>query len=128
LSDRLGSVFQALADPTRRGMVESMLRDGATSVPALSADLPISRQAVAKHLATLEDAGLLERLPGRGREVRYGLRGDALAPATAWLREAEASWDGRLTRLKGVVESRPAGSRGQRAAASDRSSARRPSG
>jgi DNA-binding transcriptional ArsR family regulator len=105
LSDRLGSVFGALADPTRRGMVESLLREGSTSVPALTAGLPISRQAVAKHLAALEDAGLLERLPGGGREVRYGLRDDALAPATAWLREAEASWDARLRRLKGAVES-----------------------
>ena len=78
LSDQLGAVFSALADPTRRGMVETLLRDGSTSVPALSAELPISRQAVAKHLAALEDAGLLERLPGGGREVRYGLRGEAL--------------------------------------------------
>jgi DNA-binding transcriptional ArsR family regulator len=85
-------------------MVEALLRDGSTSVPVLSADLPISRQAVAKHLAALEDAGLLERLPGAGREVRYGLRGEALAPAAAWLRDAEASWDGRLARLKGAVE------------------------
>jgi DNA-binding transcriptional ArsR family regulator len=104
LSDPVGNVFSALADPTRRGVVELLLRDGSTSVPSLSADLPISRQAVAKHLAALEDAGLLERLPGGGREVRYGLRGEALTPAAAWLRDAESSWDRRLGRLKGAVE------------------------
>jgi DNA-binding transcriptional ArsR family regulator len=104
LSDRLGDVFAALSDPTRRGMVEVLLRDGSTSVPALSTDLPISRQAVAKHLATLEEAGLVERLPSAGREVRYGLRGEALTPAAAWLRDAEAGWDRRLDKLKHVVE------------------------
>jgi DNA-binding transcriptional ArsR family regulator len=104
LSDELGNVFAALADPTRRGMVKVLLRDGSTSVPELSSDLPISRQAVAKHLATLEQAGLLERLPGTGREVRYGLRGEALTPAAAWLRDAEADWERRLGRLKGALE------------------------
>jgi DNA-binding transcriptional ArsR family regulator len=111
LSDQLGEVFAALADPTRRGMVQVLLRDGSTSVPALSSDLPISRQAVAKHLATLEDAGLLERLPSEGREVRYGLRGEALTPAAAWLRDAEAGWDRRLGKLKSAVESEPPGLR-----------------
>ncbi len=106
MSDALGPVFSALADPTRRGMVEVLLREGSTSVPELSGDLPISRQAVAKHLAALEEAGLLERLPLAGREVRYGLRGDALGPAATWLRDAQASWDRRLDRLKGAVEQR----------------------
>jgi DNA-binding transcriptional ArsR family regulator len=106
LSDQIGSVFAALADPTRRGVVQRLLREGSTSVPALSAELPISRQAVAKHVAALEQAGLLERVPDGGREVRYGLRGEALGPAAAWLRDAEASWDRRLGRLKRAVESR----------------------
>jgi DNA-binding transcriptional ArsR family regulator len=105
LSDELGSVFAALADPTRRHMLSTLMREGSTSVPALSASLPISRQAVAKHLAALDQAGLLKRLPASGREVRYGLREGALTPAAAWLQEAEASWDGRLGRLKGAVES-----------------------
>ena len=105
MSDPLGSVFGALADPTRRSMVEVLLRDGSTSAPSLSAGLPISRQAVAKHLAALEDAGLLERLPGAGREVRYTLRGEALEPAAAWLRDAGRSWDRRLDGLKRAVES-----------------------
>jgi len=105
LNDQVGTVFAALADPTRRGLVEELLGGGETSAPALSARLPISRQAVAKHLATLEHAGLLERRPAAGREVRYGLRGEALAPATAWLSDAERAWDRRLARLKRAVES-----------------------
>jgi DNA-binding transcriptional ArsR family regulator len=104
LSDRLGDVFAALADPTRRGMVGMLLRDGWTSAPALSAELPISRQAIAKHLGALEHAGLLERLPSPGREVRFALRVDALTPATEWLRDAEDSWEQRLRGLKHVVE------------------------
>jgi DNA-binding transcriptional ArsR family regulator len=106
LSDSVGNVFAALADPTRRLMVEELLRDGTTSVPALSAVLPITRQAVAKHLSTLDHAGLVERAPAAGREVRYRLRAGALTPATAWLSHAEAAWDGRLSRLKDAVESR----------------------
>jgi DNA-binding transcriptional ArsR family regulator len=104
LSDAVGSVFAALADPTRRLMVEELMRDGSTSVPALSAMLPISRQAVAKHMAALGHAGLVERSPARGREVRYRLRPHALSSAAAWMREAEGAWDGRLSRLKRAVE------------------------
>jgi DNA-binding transcriptional ArsR family regulator len=104
LSDELGPIFAALADPTRRAMLQSMLREGTTSVPALTATLPITRQAVAKHFSTLDDAGLVERAPGAGREVRYRLREGALASASAWLRDAEAAWDGRLARLKRTVE------------------------
>jgi DNA-binding transcriptional ArsR family regulator len=104
LSDEVGRVFAALADPTRRRMLEALLRDGTTSVPTLSASLPITRQAVAKHLAALGDAGLVERAAPSGREVRYRLRAGALAQATAWMREAESAWDGRLARLKEAVE------------------------
>lgn len=108
MSDAVGAVFAALADPTRRSMVETLLAEGSTSVPVLTATLPMSRQAVAKHLATLDEAGLIERTRGDGREVRYRLRPGALAPASDWLREAEAAWDGRLARLKETVERRPA--------------------
>jgi DNA-binding transcriptional ArsR family regulator len=102
--DELGHVFAALADPTRRAMIEALLHDGTTSVPRLTAQLPITRQAVAKHLATLDHAGLVERAPLRGREVRYRLRGGALESANAWLAQAEAAWERRLARLKGAVE------------------------
>jgi DNA-binding transcriptional ArsR family regulator len=103
----LSTRFAALADPTRRHVVETLVRDGSTSVPALSAALPISRQAIAKHLAALGEAGLIERAPeGAGREVRYRLCPGALRPASAWLDETAAAWDERLARLKRVVTSR----------------------
>jgi DNA-binding transcriptional ArsR family regulator len=104
LSDEIGPVFAALADPTRRRMIEVLLRDGTTSVPSLTAALPITRQAVAKHLATLDHAGLVERAPLDGREVHYRLRDGALGSASAWLGEAESAWGQRLARLKGSVE------------------------
>ncbi len=85
-------------------MIESLLREGTTSVPRLTAELPITRQAVAKHLVTLDHAGLVERAPASGREVRYRLRDGALLSASAWLAETEAAWERRLARLKGAVE------------------------
>lgn len=100
----LDQIFSALADPTRRQVVETLLREGDTSVPVLTGRLPMSRQAVAKHLAALDEAGLVERSPGKGREVRWSLRPGALHPAATWLSEAEAAWDRRLGRLKDVVE------------------------
>jgi hypothetical protein len=59
---------------------------------------------VAKHLAALDEAGLVKRAPGTGREVRWSLRPGALGPAATWLTEAEAAWDRRLARLKDAVE------------------------
>lgn len=104
MSDRIGPVLAALADPTRRHVVETLLRDGSTSVPALTATLPMTRQAVAKHLAALDEAGLVERIPGGPRRVSYRLRPGALAPAASWMGSAAAAWDARLDRLKGAVE------------------------
>ncbi len=101
-----GPVFAALADPTRRAIVDALLRDGTTSVPTLTADLPITRQAVAKHLATLGEAGLVTRARAPGREVRYALRPGALRPAATWIDQAERAWENRLERLKAVVERR----------------------
>ena len=104
MSDDVGPVFAALADANRRFMVQELLSEGTTTVPALTAALPITRQAVAKHLAALSDAGLVERAPGSGREVRYRLCDHALSPAAAWISSAEDAWDRRLARLKDAVE------------------------
>ena len=104
MSTDVGLVFAALSDPTRRQMVQALLRDGSTSVPALTAELPMTRQAVAKHLAALGHAGLIEREPGAGREVRYRLRAGGLHPAAAWMRDADRAWEQRLDRLKQTVE------------------------
>lgn len=105
MSDDVGAVLGALADPTRRAIVEALLRDGVTSVPVLTEAFPITRQALAKHLATLGDAGLVERAEGAGgREVRYRLRPGGLHPTASWLAAADAAWDDRLARLKRAVE------------------------
>ena len=98
MSDELGAVFAALADPTRRTVVQSLLREGTTSVPALTAGLPISRQAVAKHLASLSQAGLLER-ERAGRDVRYRVTPAPLTEAVSWMAEVAGQWDDRLARL-----------------------------
>jgi DNA-binding transcriptional ArsR family regulator len=106
-ADELGLVFGALSDPTRRGMLETLMRDGSGSVPSLTATLPITRQGVAKHLTALENAGLIERLEpggGNGREIRYRPRPDTLVPATEWLAQAGAAWDERLAALKATLE------------------------
>ncbi len=105
MSDAVGAVFAALSDPTRRWMLDTLIREGSTSAPALAGELPISRQAVAKHLAVLDRAGLLERADGSGREVRYRLREGAIHQAAAWIAQTEQRWDQRLERLKSSVES-----------------------
>lgn len=100
----LDQVFSALADPTRRQVVETLLAEGETSVPALTGRLPMTRQAVAKHLAALDEAGLVTRTPGPGREVRYALAPGALDDAAGWIARAERDWDRRLAALKRAVE------------------------
>ncbi len=102
----LDRIFGALSDPTRRAMLETLMAQGSTSVPALSAQLPISRQAVAKHVQVLDEAGLIERAEITGREVHYRLAPRALTPAVDWMGHADAAWSGRLDRLKRAAESR----------------------
>lgn len=106
-AERLSLVFGALSDPTRRRMLDAIMRDGSTSVPVLTAELPITRQAVAKHLNVLGEAGLVRRQAAAGREVRYELAPGALAPATSWMQAADAAWAGRLDRLKQTAEGTP---------------------
>ena len=79
-------VFTALADTTRRTIVEALARSGPCTATELASDLPISRQAVAKHLSHLHRADLV--LPERrGRETRYRVTPDPLAKAVAWLED-----------------------------------------
>jgi DNA-binding transcriptional ArsR family regulator len=106
VSDQLGAVFAALSDPTRRRMLDVLMQEGMTSVPRLTGELPITRQAVAKHLAALSQAGLVERADGdrSGREVRYQLTPHALREAADWLAQADADWEQRLARLKRGLE------------------------
>jgi DNA-binding transcriptional ArsR family regulator len=98
-----GEVFAALADPTRRHLVETLASGGGTSATALAEGLPISRQAVAKHLAALGSAGLV-RSRRSGRETLYELQPAPLADAADWIAEVGAEWDDRLARLQRLLK------------------------
>jgi ArsR family transcriptional regulator, cadmium/lead-responsive transcriptional repressor len=98
------AVFGALGDPTRRRLVELLAGGaGAATATTLSAALPISRQAVTKHLGILAEARLVSRRRS-GREARYELDPEALAEAERWLQDVGAAWDRRLSRLRGLLE------------------------
>jgi len=99
VSDSAGPVFSALSDPTRREVVQRLSEHGPLSATALAAELPISRQAVSKHLAALADAGLVhaERV---GREMRYSLTVTPVHGAVSWLADIGAEWDERLAALQ----------------------------
>jgi DNA-binding transcriptional ArsR family regulator len=94
-----GPVFEALGDPTRREVVRRLAEGGPASATQLAAELPVSRQAVAKHLAALEEAGLVtgER---SGRERRFRLTPAPFSEAVAWMVDVGAEWDRRLDRLR----------------------------
>jgi DNA-binding transcriptional ArsR family regulator len=91
-------VFAALSDPTRREVLRSLSERPDLTASRLAGELPITRQAVAKHLAALQRAGLVE--PRReGRETRYILTPAPLADAMTWMADVGATWDRRLARL-----------------------------
>lgn len=98
-----GAVFSALADPTRRFVVQSMADGGPVTATELAERLPISRQAVAKHLTALGDAGLVTGAK-EGRETRYRLTPEPLTEAMAWMAEVGQRWDRRLDSLRRHVE------------------------
>lgn len=95
----LDDLFGALADPTRRALLERLLRHGPDTATHLAAELPLTRQAVVKHLQALVDAGLA-RATRDGREVRYAATTERLLTAVTWLLESAPQWDKRLERLR----------------------------
>jgi DNA-binding transcriptional ArsR family regulator len=97
--DAAGAVFGALSDPTRRALLAAIAEQPSATATALAADLPISRQAVLKHLSALADAGLLDR-ERAGREVRYRVTPAPLSDAVSWMAEVGGQWDERLGQLK----------------------------
>ncbi len=99
------AVFAALADPTRRRVIERLAAGSTATATALAAELPVSRQAVAKHLASLRDAELV-RSDRVGRETRYTLDARGLEDAARWIARVGAEWDGRLGELRRVLEQR----------------------
>jgi DNA-binding transcriptional ArsR family regulator len=96
------AVFAALADPTRRRVLRLVAERGPTSATLLERELPVTRQAIVKHLAVLNRAGLVS---GRraGQEVRYVVVPGSLHEVSEWIAEIGARWDERLARLRQVV-------------------------
>ncbi|MDJ0380324.1 metalloregulator ArsR/SmtB family transcription factor [Streptomyces sp. G-G2] len=96
-------VLAALADPTRRKLLDLLAVRGEVSATTLAEGLPVSRQAVVKHLAVLDAAGLVSgnRV---GREVRYAVRPAALDATARWMATLAADWDRRLATVKRIAE------------------------
>jgi DNA-binding transcriptional ArsR family regulator len=101
-SPHLNSVFQALADPTRRGMLASLAL-GEKSIGQLAAPYAMSFAGASKHVKVLEDAGLLSRRKA-GRSHVCSLQAEPLAEAERWLRQWERFWNVRLDRLEALIE------------------------
>ncbi|MFI7589084.1 ArsR/SmtB family transcription factor [Spongisporangium articulatum] len=96
-------LWSAIGDPTRRRMVDLMLADGGGTATTLAQRLPVTRQAVAKHLAVLDRVGLVHGTP-EGRERRYRVDDEQLARAVAQLTAVGSAWDARLQRIKRLAE------------------------
>ncbi|MEV0595782.1 ArsR/SmtB family transcription factor [Nonomuraea cavernae] len=97
------SVLVALADPTRRQLLDLLAAQGEATATTLAEQLPVTRQAVVKHLAVLDAAGLVSG--GRvGREVRYAVRPAALDATARWMAGLAADWDRRLANIKRIAE------------------------
>jgi len=97
-------LWSAIGDPTRRRLLDLLLVDGAGTSTSLSERLPVTRQAVSKHLAVLDRAGLVHVTPA-GREMRYRVDEEQLARAVAQLSAVGSTWDARLRRIKRIAES-----------------------
>ena len=96
-------LWSAIGDPTRRRMLDRLLADGGGTATSLSDGLPVTRQAVAKHLGVLDRVGLVHATPA-GRERRYEIDEAQFARAVAQLSEVGATWDARLQRIKRIAE------------------------
>ncbi|MEU0430210.1 metalloregulator ArsR/SmtB family transcription factor [Streptomyces sp. NPDC006290] len=103
-AEDIDSVLGALADPTRRQLLDLLAEQGTATATTLAERLPVSRQAVVKHLAVLDAAGLVSG-SRVGREVRYAVRSAALDAAARWMAALAVDWDRRLAHIKTVAES-----------------------
>jgi DNA-binding transcriptional ArsR family regulator len=101
--DRVDAVFAALADPTRRRLLGRLAEQQSATATELAASETVSRQAIVKHLHSLDEAGLVA--PSRtGREVRYAITPEPLEDVVGWMATVGAQWDRRLARLRGRLE------------------------
>jgi DNA-binding transcriptional ArsR family regulator len=99
-------VLAAMADPTRRRLLEDLAARGEATATVLADGLPITRQAVVKHLSVLGRAGLVAARR-RGREVRYVVHPEGVAATARWMAGLAADWDRRLSEIKRIAESLP---------------------
>jgi len=105
LDDAATKVFTALADGTRRAVLDSLAHREVATATALAEGLTITRQAVLKHLSVLADAGLVDS-SRVGREVRFRVRPEPLRDTASWLATRADSWDNRLFALRAEAEAR----------------------
>jgi ArsR family transcriptional regulator, cadmium/lead-responsive transcriptional repressor len=97
------AMWSAIGDPSRRRVLDLLVHNSEVTASWLAGQVPFSRQAVMKHLAVLERAGLVSR-HRRGREVRYRVEPDRLDAATRAMVEVARDWDGRLAAIKRLAE------------------------
>ncbi|MEV4656401.1 metalloregulator ArsR/SmtB family transcription factor [Micromonospora sp. NPDC049301] len=96
-------LWSAIGDPIRRTMIDLLLAGGPGTATSLSERLPVTRQAVSKHLAVLDRVGLVHAAPA-GRERHYQVDEAQLARAAAQMSAVGATWDARLRRIKRIAE------------------------
>ncbi len=106
-------LWSAIADPSRRRVLDLVVSNGEVSASWLAGRVPFSRQAVSKHLVVLEQAGLISRRR-QGREVLYRVEADRLDRATAAMADLAAQWDRRLATIKRLAEAAHAESKKQK--------------
>jgi DNA-binding transcriptional ArsR family regulator len=97
------ALWSAIGDPTRRRVLDLLLVEGDATATTLSHHLPVTRQAVTKHLGVLDRVGLVRATP-TGREKRYRVDDAQLSRAVAQLASVGSAWDARLQRIKRIAE------------------------
>ncbi|MER7153569.1 ArsR/SmtB family transcription factor [Streptomyces lydicus] len=99
----MAEVFAALADPTRRRILDALAAHGEATATVLAHELPVSRQAIVKHLGVLDRAGLVAG-HREGREARYRVIPERLEVTARWMDRVAAAWDSRLSAIKRLAE------------------------
>ena len=98
------AVFAALAEPTRRNILSALAARGPMTATDLASQLPITRQAITRHLELLAAADLVLAEPGERRRIRYRVNAAPMAMAQSYLAALARDWDGQLSRLQRVLE------------------------
>src|SRR5271166_5233148 len=98
------AVFAALAEPTRRSILSTLAARGPTTATGLAGLLPITRQAITKHLELLAAAGLVLAEHGERRRIRYRVNAAPMGIAQSYLAALARDWDSKLTRLQRALD------------------------